>query len=53
VWWVNYFEDGKRHREKVGRKSDAVTLYQKRKSDARAGIKLPDTLRVKKAVFVQ
>jgi site-specific recombinase XerD len=51
VWWVNYFADGKRHREKVGRKSDAVTLYQKRKSDARAGIKLPDTLRVKKAVL--
>jgi integrase len=40
-WWVQYFTDGKRHREKVGRKSDAIKLYQKRKSDAHAGVKLP------------
>jgi integrase len=41
VWWVQYFVEGKRHREKVGRKSDAIELYQKRKADARAGTKLP------------
>lgn len=40
IWWINYFADGQRRREKVGRKSDAIKLYQKRKSDAHAGIKL-------------
>ena len=33
---------GKRHREKVGRKSDAIRLYQSRKADATAGRKLPE-----------
>ena len=26
IWWIQYFADGKRHREKVGRKSDAIDL---------------------------
>lgn len=30
IWWVHYYADGKRHREKVGRKSDAIKLYQSR-----------------------
>ena len=52
VWWVSYFgADGKRHREKVGRKSDARALYQKRKTDVRAGLKLP-SLRGAKGVTV-
>jgi integrase len=51
VWWINYYVAGKRHREKVGARGKAVSLYQKRKSDARAGIKLPDSLRVKKVVL--
>lgn len=42
IWWINYFAAGKRHREKVGRKSDAIKLYQSRKSDATAGRKLPE-----------
>jgi integrase len=41
VWWASYFVDGKHHREKVGRKSDAIDLYQTRKAEARAGKKLP------------
>jgi hypothetical protein len=45
VWWVRYRVDGKLKREKVGRKSDAIALYQQRKSDARAGKKLPANLR--------
>ncbi|MGC1294166.1 MAG: hypothetical protein WA869_03925 [Alloacidobacterium sp.] len=45
VWWIRFAEDGKVRREKVGRRSDAVALYQKRKADVRAGIKLPSTLR--------
>lgn len=45
IWWVRYRENGALHREKVGRKSDAVALYQKRKSDIRAGAKLPENMR--------
>jgi phage terminase Nu1 subunit (DNA packaging protein) len=33
---------GKRHREKVGRKSDAIKFYQTRKADAAAGRKLSE-----------
>jgi integrase len=51
VWWVSYFRDGKRHREKVGRKSDAKDLYQQRKADGRVGVKLP-VLRGTKGVTV-
>ena len=36
IWWIRYFADGQKKREKVGRKSDAVALYQKRKSEVRA-----------------
>jgi integrase len=42
VWWVQYFVGGRRHREKVGAKSAAITLYQTRKADAAAGRKLPN-----------
>ncbi len=51
VWWVQYFADGKRRREKVGRKSDAIALYQQRKAEARAGVKLP-TLRGPKGLRI-
>jgi hypothetical protein len=53
VWWVNFYFAGKRHREKVGRRSDAIALYQKRKTEGRSGLKLPETLRVKKAVLFE
>lgn len=42
IWWINYYVKGKQHRERVGRKSDAIALYQKRKADARRGMKLPE-----------
>ena len=51
VWWVSYYRDGKHHREKVGRKSDARDLYQQRKAEGRAGVKLP-VLRGTKGVTV-
>jgi len=41
IWWINYYVEGTRHREKVGRRSDAVALYQRRKTEARMGIKMP------------
>jgi integrase len=42
IWWILYYVGGKRRREKVGRKSDAIKLYQSRKADALAGRKLPE-----------
>jgi site-specific recombinase XerD len=45
IWWIRYRADGVLKREKVGRKSDALALYQKRKSELRAGVKLPDNMR--------
>jgi integrase len=52
IWWINYYVEGRRRREKVGRRSDAVTLYQKRKTDARMGIKLPE-IRPRRAVLFE
>ncbi len=46
VWWIRYRVDGKLKREKVGRKGDAIALYQLRKSQTRAGKKLPANLRI-------
>ena len=51
IWWIHYYAAGKRHREKVGRKSDAIKLYQARKADAAAGRKLPE-LRSSKVLTV-
>jgi integrase len=47
VWWIHYHVDGKRHREKVGRKGDAIKLYAERKADALRGRKLPDLVKTK------
>lgn len=42
IWWIQYFDsDGRSHREKVGRKSAALMLYQKRRTDITEGKKLP------------
>ena len=42
IWWIQYFDaEGKRHREKVGRKSTAISLYQKRRTDILERKKLP------------
>ena len=51
IWWIRYEVEGKPKREKVGRRSDAIALYQKRKADLRIGLKLPDNLR-RRAVSV-
>ncbi len=45
IWWIRYHVDGKPRREKVGRRSDAIALYQRRKADTRAGVKLVENLR--------
>lgn len=46
IWWCQHFTPN-RHRERVGRWRDAVDLYQKRRADYRAGIKLPDLKRTR------
>jgi integrase len=49
IWWINYYVEGKRRREKVGPKAAANKLYQKRKGDIISGRKLPE-LRDSKAL---
>jgi integrase len=51
IWWIRYRAAGKLKREKVGRKSDAIALYQQRKSELRAGAKLPANMRTKGCTF--
>lgn len=54
VWWIQYFDAaGRRRREKVGPKSLAIKLAEKRRTDARAGVKMPENLRAKAASFSQ
>jgi hypothetical protein len=53
IWWIRYHVDGKPKREKVGRRSGAIALYQRRKSDTRAGIKLGQDLRKKSATLAE
>ena len=46
VWWARYRDkSGKLHREKAGRKSDAIALLNKRRNEIRVGAKLPDDQR--------
>ena len=47
VWWIRYHADGREHREKVGRRGDALKLYQLRKTDALRGVKMPSNLKHK------
>jgi site-specific recombinase XerD len=52
IWWICYFDaDGRKRREKVGRKGDAIDLYRKRKMEALQGKKLPEKLRAKAVHF--
>jgi site-specific recombinase XerD len=52
IWWINYYIEGRRFREKVGRRSDAIILYQRRKTDARMGVKMPE-VRARRAVLFE
>jgi site-specific recombinase XerD len=46
IWWIRYRDHlGKRHLEKVGRRSDAITLIGKRRADAQLRKKLPEKFR--------
>jgi integrase len=52
VWWIHYYDaDGHRRRERVGSKSNATRLYQKRKTQAWEGMKVPENLRARPVTF--
>lgn len=54
VWHIQYFDaDKQRHREKVGRRSDAIGLYKAREAEIRAGKKLPRNLQRGAITFKQ
>jgi site-specific recombinase XerD len=54
VWWIQFFDaDGRRRREKVGTRGNAIDLVRKRKTDAMAGRKLPEKLRARAVTFQQ
>jgi hypothetical protein len=41
VWWINYYVNGKQHREKAGNRSAAIDLYRARKADSFSGHIVP------------
>ena len=45
IWWIHYYEHGRRRRERVGTHGNAVKLYQKRKTQILTGDKLPELQR--------
>jgi integrase len=50
-WWASYYDgDGGRHREKCGTRSQAVAVYQRRKSEVRQGRLFPENMRKVQAV---
>ncbi|MBS2038118.1 site-specific integrase [bacterium] len=54
VWWIRWTDQfGQEHREKVGKKSAAQSLYKKRKNDAREGVKLGAPLNRRQVVTVK
>ena len=54
VWWIQFFDSQhRRRREKVGSRSAAIKLVEKRRTQAREGIKMPENLRAKPASFAE
>jgi len=52
IFYIQYFDiNGNRRREKVGRRSDAITLLAKRKTEKLQGKKLPENLRKRAVPF--
>ena len=45
VWWIQYFASGKRHRERVGSRGNAIRLREKRKTQLLLDEKLPELSR--------
>src|SRR5688572_27472795 len=48
IWWICYFDQyGRKHREKVGMKATALTVYQQRKTEVRQGKFEPEDVKGK------
>jgi hypothetical protein len=53
-WWIRYYDaQGRYRREKAGTKGNAIRLYQKRKTEALQGKKLPEKLRRATVTFAE
>ena len=51
-WWVRWTDsEGKLRRQKVGRKSAAITAYRKHKDEAREGVIVPTLRNTSKATL--
>jgi integrase len=54
VWWIYWTsQEGQRHREKVGRRGDAITLLSKRKTETLQRKKLPERIQGQVITFGQ
>lgn len=51
IWWIRFKANGVEHREKVGRRGDAIKLYKIRKADILRGVKMPANMRDKGIKF--
>ncbi|HEX4757858.1 MAG TPA: hypothetical protein VH308_07740 [Terracidiphilus sp.] len=47
IWWIRFKVAGVEHREKVGRRGDAIKLYKIRKADILRGVKMPANMKDK------
>ena len=54
VWWVRHYDaDGRLRRERVDSKSAAIKVYNKRRAQADAGVKVPEILKQRGATFAE
>jgi hypothetical protein len=51
TWWIRFKDAGVEHREKVGRRGDAIKLYKIRKADILRGVKMPANMKDKGIKF--
>ncbi len=52
-WWVVFYQDGRRHREKAGTKVAARDLYMRRRTEIRQGRQFPETMRPASPITVR
>ena len=51
IWWIRFKDAGVEHREKVGRRGDAIKLYKIRRADILRGVKMPANMKDKGIKF--
>ncbi|MFI5351351.1 MAG: tyrosine-type recombinase/integrase [Candidatus Binatales bacterium] len=45
VWWIHYYDHGRRHRERIGPRKLAIAVREKRRTEIREGRYFPPTRR--------